>query len=67
MFLFYVLSFFKKRDTIEGGTLFKGGNYFRKFGSYTCFYCHHCFLSDTRSKKTEKALVFHNQWQCNNR
>ena len=23
MFLFYVLRFFKKRDTIQGGTLFK--------------------------------------------
>ena len=25
MFLFYVLSFFKIGDTIQGGTLFKGG------------------------------------------
>ena len=25
MFLFYVLSFFKKGDTVQGGTLFKGG------------------------------------------
>ena len=25
MFLFYVLSFFKKGDTIQGRTLFKGG------------------------------------------
>ena len=32
MFLFYVLSFFKKGDTIQGGTLFKGGHYLRKYG-----------------------------------
>ena len=32
MFLFYVLSFFKKGDTIQGGTLFKGGLYLRKYG-----------------------------------
>ena len=32
MFLFYVLSFFKKGDTIQGGTLFKGGHYLRKHG-----------------------------------
>ena len=30
MFLFYVLSFFKKGDTIQGGTLFKGGYYLAK-------------------------------------
>ena len=29
MFLFYVLSFFKKGDTIQGGTLFKGRHYLR--------------------------------------
>ena len=33
MFLFYVLSFFKKGDTIQGGPLFKGGHYLRKYGS----------------------------------
>ena len=32
MSLFYVLSFFKKGDTIQGGTLFKGGHYLRKYG-----------------------------------
>ena len=32
MFFFYVLSFFKKGDTIQGGTLFKGGYYLRKYG-----------------------------------
>ena len=32
MFLFYVLSFFKKGDTIQGGTLFKKGHYLRKYG-----------------------------------
>ena len=30
----YVLSFFKKGDTIQGGTLFKGGHYLRKYGIY---------------------------------
>ena len=32
MFLFFVLSLFKKGDTIQGGTLFKRGNYLRKYG-----------------------------------
>ena len=32
MFLFYVLRFFKKGDIIQGGTLFKGGHYLRKYG-----------------------------------
>ena len=27
----YVLSFFKKGDTIQEGTLFKGGHYLRKY------------------------------------
>ena len=31
MFPFYVLSFSKKGDTIQGGTLFKGGHYLRKY------------------------------------
>ena len=35
MFLFYVLSFFKKGDTIQGGKLFKGGHYLRKYGILT--------------------------------
>ena len=35
MFLFYVLSFFKKGDTIQGGTLIKGGHFLRKYG--ICF------------------------------
>ena len=34
----YLLSFFKKGDTIQGGTLFKGGHYLRKYGS-----CHKLF------------------------
>ena len=34
MFLFYVLSFFKNGDTIQGGTLYKGGHYLRKYGIY---------------------------------
>ena len=34
MLLFYVLSFFKKGGTIQGGTLSKGGggHYLRKYG-----------------------------------
>ena len=35
MFLFYVLTFFKKGDTIQGGTLFKRGHYLRKYGMLT--------------------------------
>ena len=34
MFFFYVLSFVKKGDTIQEGTLFKGGHYLRKYGIY---------------------------------
>ena len=37
MFIFYVLSVFKKRDTIQGGTLFKGGHYLRKYGKLQYF------------------------------
>ena len=33
MFLFYALRFFKEGDTIQGGTLFKGGDYLRKYGN----------------------------------
>ena len=33
MFLFYVLNFFIKGDIIQGGTLFKGGHYLRKYGN----------------------------------
>ena len=29
--LFYVLSFFKKGDTIQEGTSFKGGHYLQKY------------------------------------
>ena len=39
MFLFYVLSIFKKGDTIQGGTLFKGGHYLRKYGICDAMYC----------------------------
>ena len=28
----YVLNFFKKGETIQGGTLFKGRHYLRKYG-----------------------------------
>ena len=34
MFHFYVLSFFKQGDTIQGRILFKGGHYLRKYGMY---------------------------------
>ena len=34
MFLFYVISFFKTGDTIQGGTLFKGGQYLGKYGKW---------------------------------
>ena len=34
MFLFCVPNFFKKGDIIQGGTLFKGGHYLRKYGIY---------------------------------
>ena len=45
MFHFYVLSFFKKGDNIQGGTLFKGGHYLRKYGNSSieiknCTYIH---------------------------
>ena len=32
MFLFHVLSFFKKGDTIHGGTSIKEGHYLGKYG-----------------------------------
>ena len=38
MFLFYVLSFSKKGDTIQGGKLFKGGHYLRKYGNFSIIY-----------------------------
>ena len=38
MFLFYVLSFFKKGETIQGGTLFKGGQYLKKYGICTLIF-----------------------------
>ena len=41
MFLFYVLSIFKKGDTIQGGTLFKGGHYMYKEIRYLIIY-HEC-------------------------
>ena len=39
MFLFYVQNFFKKGDTIEGGTLFKGGHYLRKYCTFLIYIC----------------------------
>ena len=40
MFLFYVLSFFKSGDTIQGGTLYKGGHYLRKYGKWPGYKIH---------------------------
>ena len=37
MFLFYVLTFFKEGDIIQGGTLFKGGQNLRKYGKCTYY------------------------------
>ena len=52
MFLFYVLSFFKNGDTIQGGTLFKGGHYLRKYGICNkIFLPYQCLI--------DKSLFFH--------
>ena len=51
MFLFYVLSLFKKRDTIQGGTS-KGGHYLRKYGmcfANLVFWQHERFLFNLSS------------------
>ena len=46
MFLFYVLSFFKKGDTIQGGTLLKGEHYLRKYSMHLFFSLYYtCILS----------------------
>ena len=37
MFLFYVLRFFKIGETIQGGTLLKGGHYLRKYSIFFTF------------------------------
>ena len=47
MLLFYVLSYFKKGDTIQGGTLYKGGHYLRKYSS-----------SKSTGKKTGKTHLY---------
>ena len=44
----YVLSFFKKVDTTQGGTLFKGGHYLRKYGMPYIFVL---VENETESKK----------------
>ena len=53
MFLFYVLSFFKKGDTIQGGTLFKGGHYLRKYD------IHSILLNNS----APKLIVFFDKFQ----
>ena len=52
MFLFYVLNFFKKGDTIQGGTLFKGGHYLKKY-SMQFFYGE----IEKEQKKDKKNLL----------
>ena len=58
MFLFYVLSFFKKGDTIQGGTFFKGGNYIRKYGAYFKTF-NYCIRIDRFYK-----ISSHQIWMC---
>ena len=62
MFLFYVLSFSKKGDTIKGGTLLKGGHYWRKYG--ILWYLEQDFhaYSDSWSTQSEPSLKF--SWKC---
>jgi hypothetical protein len=55
MSLFYVLSFFKKGDTIQGGTLFKGGHYLRKYGILETF-CNQIQSSDCKLLPTSKNV-----------
>ena len=59
MFLFYVLSFFKKGDTIQRGTLFKGdiiqGNTLCTFIQYS--YQSATYSMDTYSKSSETSKV----------
>ena len=50
MFHFYVLRFFKNGDTIQGGTLFKGGHYLRKYGIFA--------LKSLQNKNDVKAARF---------
>ena len=57
MFLFYVLSFFKNGDIIQGGTLFKGGHYLRRYGTYSV-YCGEFFLFDNLGILTLKFLLY---------
>ena len=51
MFLFYVLSFFKKGDIIQEGTLFKGGHYSRKYGNSMRPHIDNLFLNLQNYKK----------------
>ena len=49
MFLFYVISFFKKGGTIQRGTIFKGGHYLRKCGMYFMYvFCKKEILAKTK-------------------
>ena len=48
---FYVLSFFKKGDIIQEGTLFKGGHYSRKYGNSMRPHIDNLFLNLQNYKK----------------
>ena len=56
MFLFYVLSFFKKGDTIQGGTLVKGGHYLRKYGIYFLNFLN-CLLAEQTNPGSKITVV----------
>ena len=71
MFLFYVPSFFKKGDTIQEGTLLKGGHCLRKYGIYQkgnsqpilaiCKYILTLVLSNlTKNQKKSQAKIGQN-------
>ena len=41
MAIFYFINWIVATETIEGGKLFKGGNYLRKYGTYNLIDCGH--------------------------
>ena len=47
--------FFKKGNTIQGGTLFKGGHYLRKYGMYVFIYN---FFSGGMKDMYEEVIKF---------
>ena len=58
MFLFYVLSFSKKGDTIQGGTLFKGGQYLRKYGKLGSKSVIDCWAGQNKGRYGKKDISF---------